>query len=161
MRLIGMLDAPHVRRTAISMRFMGLPCEHEPVLKAPILVLDDGTVLMESGLILDYPERLALHPDHAGRPDQARGLSGAGPPLGAGGGPAGIPRDAAGLKCPASAARGTRLGRGPSPFSEPEAAPIGPDRRVADAVLAGLDMAGQVAVEAGIALDLHRPRRTS
>ena len=74
MRLIGMLDSPYVRRTAISMRFMGLPFDHEsvsvfrhydqfaainPVVKAPTLVLDDGTVLMESGLILDYLERLA------------------------------------------------------------------------------------------------------
>lgn len=73
MRLIGMLDSPYVRRTAISMRFMGLPFVNEPVsvfrhydqfrainpvVKAPTLVLDDGTVLMESGLILDYLERL-------------------------------------------------------------------------------------------------------
>jgi len=74
MRLIGMLDSPYVRRTAISMRFMGLPFAHEsvsvfrhyaqfaainPVVKAPTLVLDDGTVLMESGLILEYLEPLA------------------------------------------------------------------------------------------------------
>lgn len=74
MRLIGMLDSPYVRRTAISMRCLGLPFAHEPVsvfrhyeqfaainpvVKAPTLVLDDGTVLMESGLILDYLERLA------------------------------------------------------------------------------------------------------
>ena len=74
MRLIGMLDSPYVRRTAISMRFMGLPFAHEsvsvfrhydqfarinPVVKAPTLVLDDGTVLMDSGLILEYLERLA------------------------------------------------------------------------------------------------------
>jgi glutathione S-transferase len=73
MRLIGMLDSPYVRRTAISMRLMGLPFRHEPlsvfrhyaefgainpVVKAPTLVADDGTVLMESGLILDYLERL-------------------------------------------------------------------------------------------------------
>jgi glutathione S-transferase len=73
MRLIGMLDSPYVRRTAISMRLMGLPFAHEPlsvfrhyaefgainpVVKAPTLVTDDGTVLMESGLILDYLERL-------------------------------------------------------------------------------------------------------
>jgi glutathione S-transferase len=53
---------------------MGLPFEHDslsvfrhydafaainPVVKAPTLVADDGTVLMESSLILDYLERLA------------------------------------------------------------------------------------------------------
>jgi len=74
MRLIGMLDSPYVRRVAVSMRFMGLPFTHEPlsvfrhydaftainpVVKAPTLVTDDGVVLMESGLILDYLERLA------------------------------------------------------------------------------------------------------
>jgi glutathione S-transferase len=73
MRLIGMLDSPFVRRVAISMQIMGLPYEHEslsvfrtydafaainPVVKAPTLVTDSGTVLMESSLILDYLERL-------------------------------------------------------------------------------------------------------
>ena len=73
MRLIGMLDSPYVRRTAISMRLLGLGFEHEPVsvfrhfdrfaainpvVKAPTLVTDDGTVLMESGLILEYLDRL-------------------------------------------------------------------------------------------------------
>jgi glutathione S-transferase len=74
MRLIGMLDSPYVRRVAISLTTMGLPFEHEPlsvfrtykefeainpVVKAPTLVLNDGTVLMESSLILEYIERLA------------------------------------------------------------------------------------------------------
>ncbi|HEY9214811.1 MAG TPA: glutathione S-transferase [Ancylobacter sp.] len=74
MRLIGMLDSPYVRRVAVSMKFMGLPFAHEPVsvfrhydafaainpvVKAPTLVTDDGTVLMESTLILDHVERLA------------------------------------------------------------------------------------------------------
>lgn len=74
MRLIGMLDSPYVRRVAISMKVMDLPFKHEavsvfrhydtfaainPVVKAPSLVLDDGTVLMESQLILEYIERLA------------------------------------------------------------------------------------------------------
>ncbi len=73
MRLIGMLDSPYVRRVAISMTAMGLPFKHEPLsvfrnydefaavnpaVKAPTLVLDDGTVLMDSSLILDYLERL-------------------------------------------------------------------------------------------------------
>ncbi|KAA0700796.1 glutathione S-transferase family protein [Neorhizobium sp. P12A] len=74
MRLIGMLDSPYVRRVAISLTAVGIPFEHEPlsvfrtykefeainpVVKAPTLVLDDGTVLMESSLILEYIERLA------------------------------------------------------------------------------------------------------
>ena len=69
MQLIGMLDSPYVRRTAIALRLMGLPFEHRslsvfstfeqfrainPVVKAPSLVCDDGTVLMDSTLILDY-----------------------------------------------------------------------------------------------------------
>jgi glutathione S-transferase len=84
MRLIGMLDSPYVRRTAISMRFMGLPFAHEsvsvfrhydqfarinPVVKAPTLVLADGTVLMDSGLILEYLERLAA-PERRLTPEQ-------------------------------------------------------------------------------------------
>jgi glutathione S-transferase len=74
MRLIGMLDSPYVRRAAISMRLLGLRFEHQslsvfrtfaefrainPVVKAPTLVADDGTVLMESTLIIDYAETLA------------------------------------------------------------------------------------------------------
>ncbi len=74
MRLIGMLDSPYVRRVAVSMKLMGLGFDHEsvsvfrhydrfaainPVVKAPSLVTDEGVVLMESTLILDYVERLA------------------------------------------------------------------------------------------------------
>jgi glutathione S-transferase len=74
MQLIGMLDSPYVRRTAISLRLLGIPFEHRPVsvfstfetfqkinpvVKAPTLVCDDGTVLMDSTLILDYAEALA------------------------------------------------------------------------------------------------------
>ena len=73
MRLIGMLDSPYVRRVAISLKYMGLAFDHEPVsvfrdydtfaainpvVKAPTLVTDDGVVLMESTLILDYLGRL-------------------------------------------------------------------------------------------------------
>ena len=73
MQLIGMLDSPYVRRVAISMKLMGIPFEHQsvsvfrnfdrfreinPVVKAPTLVCDDGTVLMDSTLILDYLEGL-------------------------------------------------------------------------------------------------------
>ena len=74
MRLIGMLDSPYVRRVAVSLKLMGLPFAHEatsvfrhverfrqdnPVVKAPTLVADDGTVLMDSTLILDYAEAIA------------------------------------------------------------------------------------------------------
>ena len=73
MRLIGMLDSPYVRRVAISLKGMGIPFQHEavsvfrhverfkainPIVKAPTLVADDGTVLMDSTLILDYVESL-------------------------------------------------------------------------------------------------------
>ena len=74
MKLIGMLDSPFVRRVAISMRLLGLPFEHaaisvfrgfdafekiNPVVKAPTLICDDGSVLMDSTLLLTYAEALA------------------------------------------------------------------------------------------------------
>ncbi len=74
MKLIGMLDSPFVRRVAISMRLLGLPFEHaavsvfrgfdefqriNPVVKAPTLVTNDGSVLMDSTLLLQYAEALA------------------------------------------------------------------------------------------------------
>ena len=74
MQLIGMLDSPFVRRAAIGLKLLGIPFEHRsisvfsgfeqfqalnPVVKAPTLILDDGQVLMDSTLILDYAERLA------------------------------------------------------------------------------------------------------
>ena len=74
MQLIGMLDSPYVRRTAISLKLMGFEFELRqisvlrafdefkainPVVKAPSLVTDDGQVLMDSTLILEYAERLA------------------------------------------------------------------------------------------------------
>jgi glutathione S-transferase len=74
MKLIGMLDSPYVRRAAISAKRLGITLEHQsvsvfrhfeqfrqinPVVKAPTLVLDDGEVLMDSTLIIDYLETLA------------------------------------------------------------------------------------------------------
>lgn len=74
MKLIGMLDSPYVRRVAVSLKVLGLPFELDqlsvfrnfeqfsainPVVKAPTLVTDDGVVLMESSLILEYLERIA------------------------------------------------------------------------------------------------------
>ena len=67
MKLIGMLDSPYVRRCAITATVMDLPIGHEsisvfrqmpqfaaynPLLKAPSFVADDGTILMDSALIL-------------------------------------------------------------------------------------------------------------
>jgi glutathione S-transferase len=69
MHLIGMLDSPYVRRVAISLAVLGLPFEHRsvsvfsqydefakinPVVKAPTFIANDGTVLIDSSLILDH-----------------------------------------------------------------------------------------------------------
>ena len=74
MKLIGMLDSPFVRRVAISLRLLGLPFEHapisvfrgfdafqqiNPVVKAPTLICDNGSVLMDSTLMLIYAEACA------------------------------------------------------------------------------------------------------
>ncbi|WP_093809312.1 glutathione S-transferase [Stappia sp. ES.058] len=74
MKLIGMLDSPYVRRVAISFRLQGISFEHKPlsvfsafdafaainpVVKAPTLMMNGGTVLMDSGLLLELGERLA------------------------------------------------------------------------------------------------------
>ncbi|MHC8309439.1 glutathione S-transferase [Pseudomonas sp. GT1P32] len=74
MKLIGMLDSPYVRRVAISAKRLGIDLDHQsvsvfrhfeqfqqinPVVKAPTLVLDDGEVLIDSTLIIDYLEALA------------------------------------------------------------------------------------------------------
>lgn len=74
MQLIGMLDSPYVRRAAISLRMLGVPFEHRPLsvfrdfdtfhainplVKAPTLVCDDGALLVDSSLIIDYAETLA------------------------------------------------------------------------------------------------------
>ena len=68
-----MLDSPYVRRVAISLRLLGIHFEHRsisvfstyaqfrqinPVVKAPSLVCDDGEVLKDSNLILEYAEVL-------------------------------------------------------------------------------------------------------
>lgn len=74
MELVGMLDSPYVRRVAISLQLLELPFTHQslsvfrtfaqfqainPVVKAPSLICDDGTVLMDSTLILEFAESLA------------------------------------------------------------------------------------------------------
>lgn len=84
MKLIGMLDSPYVRRVAISLKSLDIPFEHasvsvfrqfaqfqqiNPVVKAPTLVLDNGEVLMDSTLIIDYLEALS-GPDRSLMPAQ-------------------------------------------------------------------------------------------
>ncbi|MBP0595538.1 glutathione S-transferase [Paraburkholderia sp. LEh10] len=74
MQLIGMMDSPYVRRVAISLAVLGLPFEYRsvsvfrhfdefskvnPVVKAPTVILDDGTMLIDSSLILDYLDHLS------------------------------------------------------------------------------------------------------
>src|ERR1700722_17480379 len=74
MKLIGMLDSPYVRRVAVSLQLLGVSFEHRslsvfstfedfreinPVVKAPSLVCDDGEVLMDSTLIIEYAESIA------------------------------------------------------------------------------------------------------
>src|SRR5277367_5893296 len=68
MILIGQYDSPFVRRVAIAMKRYGLSYEHRPwsvwadaeelgrvnpLRRVPVLVLDDGTALVESASILD------------------------------------------------------------------------------------------------------------
>ena len=76
MQLIGMLDSPYVRRVAISAQFLGIELDSRPLsvfndldelrianplLKAPTLVCDDGTVLVDSSLIIDYLSKLSTN----------------------------------------------------------------------------------------------------
>ena len=69
MILIGMYDSSYTRRVAIAMALYGIEFEHRswsvgkdfdriraynPLGRAPTLVLDDGEVLTESAMMLDY-----------------------------------------------------------------------------------------------------------
>ena len=73
MKLIGLLDSPYVRRVAISLQLLGIPFEHQslsvfggfdefqrinPLVKAPTLICDDGEMLIDSTLILQYAEAM-------------------------------------------------------------------------------------------------------
>ncbi|MBT0961823.1 glutathione S-transferase family protein [Denitromonas iodatirespirans] len=86
MKLIGMLDSPFVRRTVVSAHLMHLALDHEqisvfrqfdqfralnPLVKAPTLVFDDGTVMVESQIILQYLETLAAPKDRLTPADPA------------------------------------------------------------------------------------------
>ncbi len=69
MILIGQYDSPFVRRVAVSLRVLGFAYEHDtrsvfadfdamrrinPLGRIPSLVLDDGTTLINSAMILDW-----------------------------------------------------------------------------------------------------------
>ena len=88
MILVGMFDSPFVRRVAVSMSVLQLAFEHRnwsvgadfdkiraynPLGRVPALVLDDGEVVVESAMILDYlddrvgPTRALVPPTGAAR----------------------------------------------------------------------------------------------
>ncbi len=92
MELIGMLDSPFVRRVAVTARFLEIQYEHNPLsifkgydefrdvnslVKVPTLVTDDGEMLVDSTLIIDYLESICtngrkLMPEHGA--DRLRAL---------------------------------------------------------------------------------------
>ncbi len=74
MILVGQYDSPFVRRVAVSLRVLGYTYEHDtrsvfgdfdsmrqtnPLGRIPSLVLDDGTVLIDSAAILDWLDQRA------------------------------------------------------------------------------------------------------
>src|ERR1700742_528739 len=73
MILIGQYDSPFVRRVGIALTLYGIAFEHRPwstfgdadkirpynpLTRVPTLVLDDGEVLIDSAVILDYVDSL-------------------------------------------------------------------------------------------------------
>jgi glutathione S-transferase len=84
MILIGQYDSPFVRRVGIALTLYDLSFRHQPwsvfgdanrisaynpLIRVPTLVLDDGEVLIESHIILDYldslvPDDRAMFPTH-------------------------------------------------------------------------------------------------
>ena len=69
MELIGYMDSPYVRRVAITAQFLRIPYDHRelsvfrdydelrkinPQVKVPTVLCDNGHVLMDSTLIIDY-----------------------------------------------------------------------------------------------------------
>lgn len=77
MILIGQYDSPFVRRVGIALQLYGLSFEHRPwsvfgdgarvqalnpLMRVPTLVLDDGFVLTDSHMILDYLDSLVPAP---------------------------------------------------------------------------------------------------
>lgn len=96
MLLVGMLDSPYVRRAAITGTLLGLEFEHRsvsvfrhmdafrqinPLIKAPSLVCDDGTMICESLLIIQHFEDVAgksLRPTDKAARARDLGLTGIG-----------------------------------------------------------------------------------
>ncbi len=79
MLLIGMYDSPFVRRVAIALRSYGIAFDHQawsvfrdadqvarhnPLIRVPTLVLDDGETLIESSAIIDALDDM-VGPDRA------------------------------------------------------------------------------------------------
>src|SRR3546814_11454307 len=79
MILVGQFDSPFVRRVAISLRVLGFTYEHDkrsvfgdfdsmretnPLGRIPSLMLEDGTVLIDSAAILDWLDE-KVGPDRA------------------------------------------------------------------------------------------------
>lgn len=73
-KLIGFMDSPFVRRVAVSARFLNIDYDHRelsifrdydafreisPLVKVPTVICDDGEILVESTLIIDYLESLS------------------------------------------------------------------------------------------------------
>jgi glutathione S-transferase len=74
MILIGQYDSPFVRRVAVTLRVYGISYEHRrwsvwgnaeqiaeynPLRRVPTLVMDDGTLLVETFAIIDAIDELA------------------------------------------------------------------------------------------------------
>ncbi len=74
MILIGQYDSPFVRRVGIALRLYDMAFEHRawsifsnadqvqgfnPLIRVPNLILDDGDVLIDSAVIIDYLDRTA------------------------------------------------------------------------------------------------------
>ena len=73
MILVGRYRSPFARRVAITMRILGIEYEHRPIKpwptyeevlpmnpmgRVPILILDDGEALLESGYMIEYLDDL-------------------------------------------------------------------------------------------------------
>lgn len=96
MMLIGMFDSPYVRRVAVTLKHLDIPFEHadwsvgadfdrireySPLGRVPVLVLESGVTLVESGAILDAlddwagPQRALLPPVGSTRREALRLVS--------------------------------------------------------------------------------------
>lgn len=77
MILIGQYDSPFVRRVGVALALYGMAFEHRPwssfadadqlrafnpLTRVPTLILDDGFVLIDSHMILDYLDSLVAQP---------------------------------------------------------------------------------------------------